>query len=397
MFNAGAVDVGPGRSIVRFVLMSSLLLSALLVGCVADGNVAREARFDALLDSLVAAHGLPGATAAYVLDDGKAGRAAAGVADVTTGVPMPPDARMITGSVGKTWVAALALMLSREGVLDLDAPLSERLGDRPWFSRLPNGDRITLRHCLRHEAGVPDHVTCDRFVEEVGAMVRGDDPDFTFEHEYLLSFIFDLPSVHAPGEGWAYTDTHYFLVGLAIESATGRRYDDLLRERLLEPLGLDDTDPTDRRALPGLVAGHPDPENPFGLGVTVLEAPGLMSHNPALEWTGGGIVSTPADLVRWAKLLYEGEAFDADYVDELVDGVVMDEADPAAGAYGLGVFVRPSPHGATYGHSGWYPGYHTLITYFAERGVAVALQVNRDHDTRLREIAAALAARVLAD
>ncbi len=374
----------------RLALLATCLLAA-LAGCAPNENVAREARFAAALDSLVTVHDLPGATAAYILPDGTPGRAAAGVADLTTGEPMPLDARMITGSVGKTWVAALALMLAREEVLDLDAPLSDYLGDRPWFDRLPNGCEITLRHALRHEAGVPDHVTTDRFVTEVSAMVQGDEPDFTFEHEYLLSFIFDLEPVHAPGEDWHYTDTHYFLVGLAIESATGRRYDDLVCERLLEPLGLDDTDPADRRALPGLVAGHPDPENPFGLGITVLEAPGLMAHNPALEWTGGGIVSTPADLARWAKLLYEGKAFDADYVDELVDGVVQDEADPSAGAYGLGVFVQTSPWGTTYGHSGWYPGYHTLLTYYAQRDCAVAVQVNRDYDTHLREIAAVLA------
>ncbi|MBC8426641.1 beta-lactamase family protein [bacterium] len=380
----------------RIALLCTLLLTA-LTGCTPDGNAAHEARFAAVLDSLVVEYGLIGATAAYVLPDGTPGRAVAGVADATTGAAMPPDARMITGSIGKTWVAAVALMLAHEGKLDLDAPLSDCLGDRPWFDRLPNGGLITLRHCLRHEAGVPDHIETDRFVEEVSAkVVGGEDPDFAFEHEYLLSFIFDREPVHEPGAGWHYTDTHYFLVGLAIESVTGRRYDDLVRERLLEPLGLEDTDPTDRRALPRLVAGHPDPENPFGLGVTVTEAPGLMAHNPALEWTGGGIVSTSSDLARWAKLLYEGRAFDADYVDELLDGVAMDEADPGAGAYGLGAFVESSSLGPKYGHTGWYPGYHSLVAYYAEGGFAIALQINRDYDTHLRAIAAVLAETVSA-
>ncbi len=378
----------------RLVLVFACLL-IIVCGCTPDENAARETRFAAVLDSLVVEHGLIGATAAYVLPDGTLGRAHAGTADVTSGAPMPADARMITGSIGKSWVAATALMLAREGTLDLDAPLSDYLGGEPWFERLPNGGLITLRHCLRHEAGVPDHITTDRFVEEVSAkVVGGDDPDFTFEHAYLLSFIFDMAPVHAPGESWHYTDTHYFLVGLAIEAVTGRRYDDLARERLLEPLGLEDTDPADRRALPRLVAGHPDPGNPFGLDVTVTEAPGLMAHNPALEWCGGGIVSTPADLARWAKLLYEGEAFAADYVDELLDGVAMDEADPGAGAYGLGAFVESSPLGPRYGHTGWYPGYHSLMAYYADAGFAIALQINRDFDTNLRGIAAVLAETV---
>ncbi len=373
-------------------ILASVLVGLLaLAGCAPDDHAVLETRFAAALDSLVAHHGVPGATAAYVLADGTLGRAHAGVGNEATGAPMPADARMITGSVGKTWVAALALMLEREGALDFDAPLSTYLGDRPWFGRLPNGDRITLRHCLRHEAGVPDHITTERFTREVSAMVASGDPDSTFAHEYLLSFIFDEAPVHAPGEDWHYTDTHYFLVGLAIESVTGRRYDDLLRERLLEPLGLDDTAPTDTPRLPRLIDGHVETDNIFGLPETSLLEPGLMNHNPALEWCGGGVVSTAADLASWAKLLYEGKALDADYVDELVDGALMDDADPSAGAYGLACFVQPSPHGETWGHSGWYPGYHTLVTYYTESRVAVTLQINRDYDSHMREIAAALA------
>lgn len=375
-------------------LAATLALIAALSGC-ADENAAREARFAAVLDSLVVHHGLPGATAAYALADGTLGRAHAGVSNAKTGDPLSADARMITGSVGKTWVAAIALMLEREGKLDFDAPLSTYLGDRPWFDRLPNGGAITLRHCLRHEAGVPDHIACERFTREVSAMTASGDPDSTFTHEYLLSFIFDEPPVHAPGEDWSYTDTHYFLVGLAIEAVTGRAYDDLLRERLLEPLGLTDTAPTDTPRLPRLADGHVKPGNIFGLPETLLLEPGLMNHNPALEWCGGGVISTAADLARWAKLLYEGKAMPYDYVDELVDGVPMDDADPSAGAYGLACFVQPSPHGERWGHSGWYPGYHTLVSYYAEHGVAVTLQINRDYDSHLREIAAVLADVVL--
>lgn len=141
-------------------------------------------------------------------------------------------------------MAAIALMLEREGKLDLDAPLSTYLGAKPWFDRLPNGDAITLRHCLRHEAGMPDHIASERFSREVSAMVQGDHPDAVFEHEYLLSFIFDEDPVHAPGDGWHYTYTHYFLVDLAIEAVADRSYDDLLRDRLLGPPALKDADPS---------------------------------------------------------------------------------------------------------------------------------------------------------
>ena len=63
---------------------------------------------------------------------------------------------MMAASIGKRFAAATVLALAREGKLRLDDPVSTWLGDRPWFSRLPNHDPITLRHLLQHSAGLPD-------------------------------------------------------------------------------------------------------------------------------------------------------------------------------------------------------------------------------------------------
>ncbi len=73
-----------------------------------------------------------------MLPDGIVGTVATGLADIEKGQPMMAESRMLAASVGKTFVAATVIALAKEGRLSLDDPLSNWLGERSWFSRLPN-------------------------------------------------------------------------------------------------------------------------------------------------------------------------------------------------------------------------------------------------------------------
>jgi hypothetical protein len=99
-----------------------------------------------------------------------------------------------------------------------------------------------------------------------------------------------------------------------------------------------------------------------------------MVINPQFEWTGGGIASTAEDLARWAKLLYEGKAFEPALLGKMFEGVPA-RLGPEA-KYGLGVIIRPTPLGTSYGHSGFFPGYLTEMMYFPQSRVAIAMQIN---------------------
>jgi D-alanyl-D-alanine carboxypeptidase len=197
----------------------SLLVIALPHPAVAS---ALAGKFQAALDAYRMQHGFPGATAAYVLPDGTVGIAATGAADVEAGIPMAKQSRMLAASIGKTFVGATTIALAHEGVLDLDVPISRWLGDRPWFSSLPNHATITLRHLLTHSSGLPDHVHLQSFSAEVARRWRGNGNPFT--PEQLIGFVLDLPPLFEAGKGWAYTDTGYILIGLVIEQLTGRSY-----------------------------------------------------------------------------------------------------------------------------------------------------------------------------
>ena len=83
-----------------------------------------EKDFQSALDAFQKEYGFPGATAAFVLQDSTSGVAATGIADVEAGTPMKAESRMLSASIGKTFVGATAVALAREGVLDLDIPMS---------------------------------------------------------------------------------------------------------------------------------------------------------------------------------------------------------------------------------------------------------------------------------
>ncbi len=336
-----------------------------------------EERFQAGLDAIRTKYELPGMTAAYALPDARVAAFASGQADKESGAKMTVDTRMPAGSVGKTFVAATVIGLAQDGKLSLDDKARKWLGDEPWFDNLPNAQEITIRHLLMHRGGIADHIYDPQWIEEARKMVRllDTDPDHYFRPAELVQFVLKREPLFPAGQGYKYTDTGYILLGMIIERAGGATYYDQARRRFLEPLQLKLTEPADHRDIPNLAAGYLSPDNPFGLPEKIT-ANGMLRYNPATEWTGGGMVSNPQDLVRWAKALYEGRALGKPYLDELLATDAKDKDKPSK--YGLGVHIAESDLGISYGHGGWSVGYLSHVEYYPAQRVAVAVQTNTD-------------------
>lgn len=327
-----------------------------------------EAQLQALLDSVRSAGKWPGASLAVALPDGRVISVVSGQSDTVRRVPMRVTDRLLQGSVGKTYVAAVALQLVAEGKLDLDAPVSKYLGEEQWFDSLPNARSISVRQLMNHTSGLVRY----EFAPATAAMLKAQ-PFKVWAPRDRLAIIFGTEAPFAAGKGWEYSDTNYIVLGMIIERLAGGPYYDELRRRILVPLNLSNTVPSDRPDVPGLVNGYAGPANELG-GYDASMVDGRMAVNPQFEWTGGGIASTTGDLARWAKLLYEGKAFPPALLAQMIDGV------PAAlgpGArYGLATILRDTPLGPTYGHSGFFPGYATEMMYWPSTKLAVAIQVN---------------------
>ena len=325
-------------------------------------------RVQATLDSIRAGGAFPGMSAGLALPDGQVLSLATGLSDTALRTPLGPDALLLAGSVGKTYVAAVALQLVSEGKLSLDEPISTYLGTEPWFSRLPNAAAITVRMLMNHTSGLVRYEFKPEFTRDLTA-----NPDKVWRPAELVAYILDTEAPFPAGGGWDYSDTNYIVLGMIIERVAGATLNDEIARRLLRPLTLTRTVPSDRREIPGLAQGYAGPGNPFG-GTDAMIVNGKFAINPQFEWAGGGYAVSGGDLARWAKALYEGRAFDRSLVAAMVDGVPA-KLGPEA-RYGLGVIVRPTPLGPTWGHSGFFPGYVTEMRYFPEHRIAVAFLIN---------------------
>jgi len=324
-------------------------------------------RLQSKLDSLRVAGNYPGLSISIIGMDNKQLNFVSGFSDIEKNLRLTTKHLLMQGSVGKTYVAAIAIMLIKEGKLNLDEKVAAYLGNYEWYSRLPNASSITVRQIMNHTSGVMRYEFKPDFINDLNAM-----PEKTWKPEELLQYVLDEKASFAAGEGWEYSDTNYILLGMIIELVTGKKYYELVNERILKPFKLSDTKPTDKILLPGIAQGYAGKDNEFKLKEKVINDDGSFVINPQFEWTGGGIYSTTEDLAKWGKLLYEGKV-----VDTLL---MLKDAAPAKlgreSKYGLGVIIRQTQQGTSYGHSGFFPGYMTELFYFPGKKLCIALQTN---------------------
>ncbi|MFN2590487.1 MAG: serine hydrolase domain-containing protein, partial [Actinomycetota bacterium] len=175
------------------------------------------------LQELMKEHEVPGA-AVGVFAEGRTIEVAAGVVNLRTGVEATPDTVFELGSIGKSWTATALMQLVDEGLADLDVPIRTYLPD----FRVADPDvsaTVTLRHLLSHTSGIDG----DHF-EDTG---RGDD----CLERYVASCA-SLGQTHPMGDTMSYCNTGYSIIGRIIEVLTDKVWDDAMRERLFEPLGL---------------------------------------------------------------------------------------------------------------------------------------------------------------
>ncbi|HEX7176183.1 MAG TPA: serine hydrolase domain-containing protein [Pyrinomonadaceae bacterium] len=335
----------------------------------ADAAARLRRRLQEKLDALHAAGRFPGATAGFAFADGTSLGLSVGTSDTQKKTPMRPNDLMLQGSVGKTYAAAVALQLVAEKKIGLDDKVEKYLGRESWFARLPNARDITVRMLMNHTSGLVRYEFKEQFTKDLTA-----NPDKVWKPEELVAYVLDTAPPFAAGRGWDYSDTNYIVLGMIVERVTGRRYYDEVRRRLLGPLKLRRTVPSDARRIPGLAQGYAGADNPFGGTDAMIDSAGRFAINPQFEWTGGGIASTTEDLARWARALYEGRAFDRALMPQVLDGVAA-KLGPGT-KYGLGVIIRETELGVVYGHSGFFPGYLTEMAYFPDLKAAVAVQVN---------------------
>ena len=353
-------------------LLACVLASAALLAQVPQPVASLQSKVDAYVREWHAQSSVPGVSIGLVLKDGTAITSVAGVANRTTKTPLTPDGLMLAGSTGKTFFAALALQLIESGRLDLEAPISKYLGDRPWFPRLPNATSITVRHLMTHSSGLVRYEMNPKFTADLRAQ-----PDRAWSPEEEVAYLLNATPPFPPGDGWEYSDTNYIVLGMIMETITGTKAYDEIRSRFLTPLKLRGIVPQLSRDIPGLVNGYAGANDPLGLPDEIM-VNGRLAINPQFEWAGGGFAATAGDLARWGYALYSSTSgpITASMRGRMINAGVPAKLGPQT-SYGLGVIIRQStPAGPVWGHSGFFPGYQSELVYAVDKGITVAVQIN---------------------
>lgn len=350
------------QGVIRYITVLALMF------CQAAFALEEEA-LEGLLESALDEMNLPGVRAAVRYPDGRIVCAAVGLADKKAGVSLDNDIGMPGGSTGKTFVAALTMLLVEDGVLSLDDPAKKWLGDTEWFEDLPNSDDILVRHLLSHSAGLGDYPAKIRFnMRMVGRVIRHGSAYFTPEELIGMS---GKEPLYPAGEGYAYTDVGYLVLGRLIEAATGDSYYELLQERILGPLSLSQVRPQNQSVLLNITPGYQG-------GGSNLKKDGRMKFDPRSEWTGGGLVTNPTMLVQFYGALAEGRIVSPESLTQMLESGWRDPDEPGY-HYGFGLFVHDG--GDWIAHGGKWPGYRSHVRHMLTTGITVAVQTNQSDRT----------------
>jgi CubicO group peptidase (beta-lactamase class C family) len=194
------------------------------------------------------------------------------------------------------------------------------------------------------------------------------------EVEDMLPLFADLPPAFAPGERFQYSDANYLIIGLVIESVTGRRYREVVRDQVLEPVGMHDTSFTALDFDPErLAVGYFSSDRPSEQGRTNIFSV------PVMGMPDGGVITGARDLARFFDALVGGTLVSPGMWGRmLVPRAPINDTDGLE-SYGYGLELTVVEGRVTIlGHAGGDPGVSAMTSHFVDHATSVIVLCNRD-------------------
>jgi CubicO group peptidase (beta-lactamase class C family) len=336
-----------GEKMKKSMVLTAFLLSVCFAadtGCLAAQQADIQAKVDEYMQRQIEVYAFSGSIliargGQVLVSEGY------GMADLEHEAPNTPQTKYRLGSVTKQFTAMLVMQLQEKGMLSVDDPLTKYIPD------YPNGEKITIHHLLTHTSGIPNFTSFPDYQE---TMTLPSPPEKSIER------FKDKPLDFEPGEKFSYSNSGYILLGYIIEKATGRSYEDLLRERILQPLGMDDTgyDHTEtvlKNRASGYAIGADELINCSYLDMTIPHA-------------AGALYSTVEDLYKWDRALY---------ADKLVGKASLEMMfTPFKGNYAYGWGVREESGRKIIAHAGGINGFVTMISRYVNDDAVVIVLSN---------------------
>lgn len=246
------------------------------------------------------------------------------------------------GSITKQFTAALIMQLQQEKKLSVNDKLSK------YYPSYPNGDKITIENLLTHTSGIFNYTNDTSLMKS--------DVTRSYSEKELVATFRDKPLSFEPGSKWEYSNSAYTLLGFIIQKVTKKPYEQVMRERILQPLqmansGFDFTHLNNSNKAKGYFSLRPEKAMP---------APVVDS---TIAYAAGALYSTVDDLYKWERAIYTNK-------------ILMPESwkrtfTPLKNKYGYGWGID-TLYGKNYtAHSGGIHGFSSYLMRFPEDELAI--------------------------
>lgn len=307
--------------------------------------------------------GIPGMSLAIAVDGKIVVNEGLGLADVENEVPVRPQTLFRTASIAKPMTATLVMQLAENGLLDLDEDVHQYCQYFP-----PKEWPVTSRHLMGHLSGVRHYKSPAEAASK----------EHFFNTRDAIAVFADDPLRHQPGTKFLYSSFGYNLLGAVAESAVDQPFAIQLRQGVWGPAGMQSTSVDNSfEVLPGRARGYVrfTPQQiaalPAGHAYVAGKLYNAPLHDTSMKVPGGGLVSTSADLCRFAMALHEGRLLKPSSLK-----MMWTEQQTASGEgtqYGLGWAVHED---GTLSHGGGQAGTSTFLIHDPQRRLAVAAMSN---------------------
>ncbi len=339
-----------------------------------------RAAIDAGIEAIAAEH--PEIPAFYIgVWDPERGayQQAYGLADVANERPAAIDDHFRIGSISKTFGAALILQLVDEGLLSLDDTVAD--ADPGLAERFPEVAEIPIRDLLGMTSGIPDYMN----VPDATVAALAQAPDTQWDPQELIGYGIGSGSGLQPVGTGGYSTTNYIILQEIAETLTGQSIQELVQERLTDPL-----------AMPGTALPYnedttlPEPRargymSPACIGELVADgAEPVPDGTDTTDWNasygqiGGGMHSTLADLGTWAASMSGSSLLSEELAAQRIE---MHDAGLGVFTYGLGIMQFVEGFGGQYGHEGEAIGWEGWAGHNPETGQTTVVFTNTCSDS----------------
>lgn len=321
-----------------FLLLTYLLIKHIGLSQDFDTN-----KLDIYFNQLTANNKFMGSIAVYK-DDSICYNKQFGYSEVLNQTRPNKETKYRIGSISKTFTAVLIFKAIEENKLSLTETIDS------FFPEIRNANKITIKYLLQHRSGI--HSFTDEREKYLSYHTQAK------SEQEMVDIIASYDSDFEPNAQASYSNSNYLLLSYILEKKYGKTFAQILEEKLCRPLGLRDT------YFSKTIAPEEDEAYSYQFNEGWQKLP---QTNGTIGLGAGSITSTPTDLIKFSRALFNGQ---------LISDAHLKRMTSIKERFGMGLFQSTYYDLVSYGHNGGIDNFVSMFRYFPKEQMAFAVTAN---------------------